>query len=64
MFFESTCRSGKLNECMCCNCVHGNVKGGRGFLKPCKRHLTNRMRMRYKPQAAVLVIVRVHRYPE
>ena len=41
-----------------------NIKGGRGFLKPCKRHLTNRMRMRYKPQAAVLVIVRVHRYPE
>ena len=27
-------------------------------------HLTNRMRMHYKPQAAVLAIVRIHRYPE
>ena len=26
LFFEGTCRSEKLNECMCCNCVHGNVK--------------------------------------
>ena len=26
LFFEGTCRSGKLNECMSCNRVHGNVK--------------------------------------
>ena len=26
LFCEGTCRSGKLNECMCCNRVHENVK--------------------------------------
>ena len=26
LFLEGTCRSGKLNECMCCNHVHRNVK--------------------------------------
>ena len=26
LFFEDTCRSGKFNECMFCNRMHGNVK--------------------------------------
>ena len=33
-------------------------------MKPCKHHLTNCMQMHYKPQAAVLVTVRIHRYLE